>query len=63
MVTTRIIETRYPDSIELGRVGHGGILKIYYSADDPAQTEKRINNAIAARAYLVRKLAEEGATL
>jgi hypothetical protein len=62
MVTTRIIQTRYPDLIELGRVGHGGIIKIYFDADDPAQTEKRINNVIAARAYLVRKLAEEGTT-
>jgi hypothetical protein len=62
MVTTRIIQTRYPDSIELGRVGHGGIIKIYFDADDPAQTQKRIENAIAARSYLVRKLGEEGVT-
>jgi len=62
MTETRIIQTLYPDSIELGRVGHGGIIKVYFSADDLAGAQLRIETAIAVRAYLVRKLAAEGAT-
>jgi hypothetical protein len=57
MTEITIIRTEYPDSIELGRVSKGGIIKLFFNADDLGQAQKRIDNAIAARAYLVRKLA------
>ena len=57
MTEYRIIQAKYPDSIELGRVGHGGIIKIYFDSDDLPGAQRRIENAIAAREYLVRKLA------
>ena len=62
VMETRIIQSRYPDSIELGRVGHGGVVKIYFDADNLEQAEKRIDNALAARDYLIKKLAERGST-
>jgi len=57
MPTYRIIQAKYPDSIELGRVGHGGIIKIYFDADDLQGAQKRIDTAISVREYLVKKLA------
>jgi hypothetical protein len=48
--------TEYPDSLELGRVSKGGVIKIYFSADNLEQAQKRIDVAIAAREYLISKL-------
>ena len=52
----RTERSEYPDSIELGRVGKGGVIKVYFNADNPEQTERRIANAVKAREYLLEKL-------
>jgi len=51
-----MIRTEYPDSIELGRVSRGGVMKIFFNADDPVATQRRIDAAVRAREYLVQKL-------
>lgn len=57
---TVVQRTEYPDSIELGRLGKGGIIKVYFNADDINGTKFRIDNAVEARSYLITKLAEKG---
>lgn len=53
--------TEYPDCIEIGTPGKGGALKIYFNADDLTGAQKRIDNAVNARAHLIQKLSENGA--
>jgi len=48
--------TEHADSITLGRVSKGGEIKIYMDAGDLADCQKRIDNMISARAYLLHKL-------
>ncbi len=48
--------TEYTDSIEIGRVSKGGVLKIYFSSDDLVGAQKRIDVAVQARLYLLQKL-------
>jgi len=57
-----VIRNEHSSSIELGRTAHGGTLKIYLDPANLPEMEKRIDNLIAARAYLIRKLGEEGTT-
>jgi cytidylate kinase len=52
-ITTR---QQYGDSITIGRVSKGGELKIYLDADDLAGAQRRIDNIVAARQYLLQKL-------
>ena len=58
--TVGISRTEYPDSIELGRLGKGGIIKIYFNASDLLGAQVRIDNAVEARSYLIKKLVEKG---
>jgi hypothetical protein len=51
-----LIRTEWPDSIELGRTSRRGILKIYFNASDLSEAQKRIDNAVQARLYLLQKL-------
>ena len=48
--------TEYTDSIEIGRVSKGGVLKIYFSASNLTEAQQRIDNAVAARQYLLQQL-------
>ena len=48
--------TEYPNSISIGRETRGGVLKIYMNASDLAECQKRIDNMVSARAYLLQKL-------
>jgi hypothetical protein len=48
--------TEHPDSITIGRVSKGGEIKIYMDASDLAECQKRIDNMINARVYLLQKL-------
>lgn len=54
--TITLIRTEWPDSIELGRTSRGGTLKIYFNASDLSEAQKRIDNAVQARQYLLQKL-------
>lgn len=56
MTEITLIRTEYPDSIELGRVSKGGVLKIFFNADDVIATQRRIDAAVRAREYLIQKL-------
>ena len=58
MTEITIIRNEHPDSITLGKIGRGGVIHVYFDSGDLADAEKRIDNAIAAREYLVKKLAE-----
>ncbi|MFA5268795.1 MAG: hypothetical protein WC379_12565 [Methanoregula sp.] len=49
-------KTENADSITIGRVSKGGELKIYMDASDLSACQKRIDNMIAARGYLLQKL-------
>ena len=61
MTETRIIQrTEYPDSIEIGKLGKGGIIKVYVDATDLAGAQRKIENIVEARSHLVAKLAEKG---
>jgi len=51
-----ITRTEYPDSIELGRASRGGTLKIYFNSSDLSEAQKRIDNAVQARQYLLQRL-------
>ncbi|MDD4136952.1 MAG: hypothetical protein PHT99_03540 [Methanoregula sp.] len=51
-----ITRTEYPDSITIGRVSKGGELKIYLNVSDLAECQKRIDNMVSARQYLLQKL-------
>ena len=51
-----ITRTEWPDSISLGRESKGGILKIYFNSSDLTEAQKRIDNAVQARQYLLQKL-------
>ena len=57
VVTTR---TEYPDSIEIGTPGRGGNIKIYFNANNLAEAQVRIDNAVSTRTYLLAKLSEKG---
>ena len=56
MTETVLYRTEYQDSLEFGRVSRGGVLKIYFNADNLEQAQRRIDVAIAAREYLIQKL-------
>jgi len=58
MTETVLNRTEFPDSISIGREGHGGVVKVYLNVSNLAECEKRIDNMIKAREYLVKKLAE-----
>jgi len=49
--------TENSDSITIGRVSKGGEIKIYMDASDLTACQKRIDNMINARGYLLEKLA------
>jgi hypothetical protein len=51
-----ITRTEWPDSIELGRTSKGGVLKLYFNASDLPEAQRRIDNAVQARQYLLQKL-------
>jgi len=57
VVTTR---TEYPDSIEIGTPGRGGNIKIYFNANNLAEAQVRIDNAVSTRTYLLAKLSAKG---
>ncbi|MEN6610894.1 MAG: hypothetical protein ABFC24_08625 [Methanoregulaceae archaeon] len=48
--------TEYPDSIEIGTSGKGGVIKVYFNADDLVGAKRRIENAVNARQHLLTKL-------
>ena len=54
--------TDHPDSISIGREAHGGIIKIYFDSGNLQEAEKRIDNGVAARQYLLQKLSGTGIT-
>lgn len=60
MPDVMIYRTEYPDYIEIGTPGKGGVLKINFNADDLAGAQRRIENAVNARAYLLAKLSAGG---
>ncbi len=61
MTETHVIQrTEYPDSIEIGKLGRGGIIKVYFDASDLSGAQTRINNAVEARSHLIMKLGEKG---
>lgn len=61
MTETRVIHrTEYPDSIEIGRLGKGGIIKVYVDASDLTGAQRKIDNIVEARSYLVAELAKKG---
>jgi hypothetical protein len=60
MTEITVTRTEYPDSLSLGRESKGGILKIYFNADDPAGAQRRVDTAIRVREYLIEKLAGSG---
>lgn len=43
-----------PDSVEIGTPSKGGVIKIYFNADDPKRAEERIISAFA-----IKKLTQE----
>lgn len=45
------------DSVEIGTPSKGGVLKVYFNADDPAKAKARIDAAIHMRAYAAQALA------
>jgi hypothetical protein len=57
VITTR---TLFPDSICIGTPGKGGELKIFFDSSNLTEAQQRIDNAVAARQYLLTKLAAGG---
>lgn len=57
IVTTRVL---YPDSLDVGSPSKGGNLHVFFDADDLSGTQKRIDNAVKAREYLLNRLAQGG---
>lgn len=51
-----IIRQEFPDSISIGREIRGGLIKVYLNCSDIEQCEKRIDNMIRSRQYLLQKL-------
>jgi hypothetical protein len=51
-----------PDSIEIGSASKGGVIKIYFNADDPARASELVDNAFVIRGYANSKYmaAQEG---
>jgi hypothetical protein len=62
MTETIVHRTERADSITLGRISKGGEIKVYIDAGDLPDAEKRIDNIVRARAYLLEKLAGSGIT-
>jgi len=62
MTETITHRTERADSISIGREAHGGIIKLYLDAGDLTDAERRIDNLIRARAYLLQKLSGSGIT-
>jgi len=42
---------RRPDSIEIGTPSKGGVVKIYFNADDPGRACELVDNAMIVRNY------------
>ncbi|MFA5414152.1 MAG: hypothetical protein WC295_01560 [Methanoregula sp.] len=54
--------TERPDSISLGKEAHGGILKVYLDSGDLQDAQRRIDNMVRARQYLLERLSGTGIT-
>lgn len=51
-----------PDSIEIGSASKGGVLKVYFNANDPEKACELVDHAMVVRSYALSKLmnAQEG---
>ncbi len=51
-----------PDSIEIGSASKGGVIKVYFNADDPGRATELVNHAFVIRSYANSKYmaAQEG---
>lgn len=60
VITTR---TEWPDSVEIGKVSSGGVLKVYFNSGNLSEAQTRIDNAVAVRQHLLTRLSQGGATV
>jgi hypothetical protein len=60
MTEITVTRTEYPDSLSIGRESKGGIIKVFFNADDLAGAQKRVDTAIRVREYLIEKLSGSG---
>lgn len=44
-----------PDSIEIGSASKGGVLKVYFNANDPEKACELVDHAIVVRSYALNK--------
>lgn len=56
MTEITVTRTEFPDSISIGRETRGGVIKVYMNASDLVECQKRIDNMVNARLYLLQKL-------
>lgn len=54
-------ESKCRDSLTIATPSKGGEIKVYFDSDDPAGAERRICNAIKARAFAQREIAAQEA--
>ena len=60
MPETVITRTLCPDHICIGTPSKGGELQVYFDSGNLTEAQQRIDNAVAARQYLLTKLAAGG---
>jgi hypothetical protein len=56
MTEITISRTEYPDSLSIGRESKGGVIRVYFNSSDLADAEKRVDNAVKVRQYLLERL-------
>lgn len=52
------INSKLKDSLTIDTPSKGGELKVYFDADDIADSERRISNAVELRCFAQNKIAE-----